>query len=99
MFATRQEEFTCTGVVRDLRSYGADCPLIMYVEYEVDGVSYMLKETVKLKSTVIKLGPIPIGQRKVPQISAKRGEIVTVVYDPAKPSHAHVKGNEGFMNI
>lgn len=44
------------GVVVDLKIKGIDSPTIVTVEYEIEGVKYTIKETLKLKSEVIKLG-------------------------------------------
>ncbi len=87
------------GKIVELKNRGLDCPTIMTVQYQVDDVKYTISESIKLKSQAIKLGPIPIGQRKIPIMGdIKKGTIVTVKYDPENPSKAIIKENGGFQN-
>lgn len=62
--------------------------------YEVDGNSYSINEKVKYITEAIKIGPIPIGQRKVPALGSIRvGREVKVMFNPEDPSEAFVLGN------
>ena len=89
----------CSGLVLSVKSYGIDCPWRIRVRYEVDGVSYEVVESLALKSSAIKAGPIPIGQRKTPVLGRVReGDTVTVIYDPDKPSKSHIQHNDGWIN-
>lgn len=87
------------GKVIFLKSKGLNSPIIITVEYLVNGISYSIKETMKLKSEPIKLGAIPIGQRKVPIIGKVMiGSSVYVKYDLNNPAKALIEGNDGFIN-
>lgn len=87
------------GKVIFLKSKGLNSPIIITVEYLVNGISYSIKKTMKLKSEPIKLGAIPIGQRKVPIIGkVKIGSSVYVKYDLNNPAKALIEGNDGFIN-
>lgn len=87
------------GKVIFLKSKGLNSPIIITVEYLVNGISYSIKKTMKLKSEPIKLGAIPIGQRKVPIIGkVKIGSRVYVKYDLNNPAKALIAGNDGFIN-
>lgn len=66
--------------------YGENCASIITVEYEVNGIIYQLKDSVKLVTLTIKLGSIPIGLHKVAVLpNAKPGTVVIVCYNPEKP--------------
>lgn len=67
----------------------------LFVEYIVDGKKYILKENVTVKSYAIKENGIPIGQRKVENISAGIGESVFIKYNPQKPQKAYLRDNMG----
>ena len=87
------------GKVIFLKSKGLNSPIIITVEYLVNCISYSIKKTMKLKSEPIKLGAIPIGQRKVPIIGKVRiGSSVYVKYDLNNPTKALIEGNDGFIN-
>lgn len=86
------------GTVIDLKIKGLDFPTVVEVEYEVDGEKYTIKESLKLKSEAIKLGFLPIGQRKIPKVKCEKGGTVIVVYDEEKPQKGHIKGNDGLVN-
>lgn len=62
----KEREYTgeAVGTVVRYRRGGIDRPASVYVRYEVDGQTYECRETVKLKSEFIRIGPVPIGQRK-----------------------------------
>lgn len=86
------------GTVIELKNKGIDFPTIARVEYEVNGKKYQIEETIKLVSKVIKLGFLPIGQKKTPKINCKEGSIVTIVYDEEHPEKAYIEGNDGIIN-
>ena len=86
------------GSVIDVKSKGIDCPTIVTVEFKVKKEVYKIKETIKLISKPIKLWIIPIGQKKVPKLELKKGQKVTVVYDPNNPKKAYLKENKGKVN-
>ncbi len=66
------------------------------VSYTVDGRDYTLTENVTSKSETIKIGFIPIGQRKIWQVKKVNvGEELEIVYDPSNPNKSHIKGNDG----
>lgn len=89
----------CEGVISDVRIRGGEFPFLATVKYSVDGIEYEFVEDLKLKSMMIKLGPIPIGQRKVPVMpNSNVGDRVAVCYDPQDPSKAHLRDNVGIMN-
>lgn len=52
------------GKILKITNRGLDDPFVIHVGYSVNGVNYEMKETVKLKSQVIKIGFLPIGQKK-----------------------------------
>jgi len=65
------------------------------VEYIVYGSEYKITENITVHSKAIKIGFIPIGQKKVECITAGMNDKVTVVYNPENPEDAHIKGNDG----
>lgn len=77
---------------------GMELPAIITVQYEINNTKYTLKESVKLKSSLIKLGPIPIGQRKTPKISTRIGDKLKINYNPEIPSNAYITENTGIIN-
>ena len=87
-----------TGRVVELIDRGVDFPSLLCVAYEVNGIHYEIKESLKLKSEAIKLGLIPIGQIKVPMIdSVEKGAPVTVRYSKENPKNAIILENEGVI--
>ena len=89
---------TCEGTIEQFGIWGPYNYWRIRVSYVVDGVRYELIESVKLRSRVIKIGPIPIGQEQVPKLpTTEVGEAVTVCYDPENPSRACLRDNEGWM--
>lgn len=86
-----------TGVVERIRSYGVDRPSVAYVRYRVDGVDYTFRETLKVRSSAIKLGPVSIGQRKTYVLDCSPGSTVRVNYLPSDPSRAILTDNRGVM--
>lgn len=86
------------GTIVRVRPGSTDRPTVVYVRYEVDGTEYERRETVKLTSEAIKLGPIPIGQTKRGKIPSSVGDTVRVSYLPTDPSKAILTDNKGLMN-
>lgn len=80
------------------RPGGVDRPASVCVRYKVNGQTYECRETVKLKSEPIKVGPVPIGQRKTAKIATRVGSRVRVAYLPVDPSKAILADNTGMMN-
>ena len=98
--AKKEREYTgeAVGTVVRIRRGGIDRPTSVCVRYEVDGRTYECRETVKLESELIKIGPIPIGQRKRGKIASHVGSQVRVAYLPSDPSKAILVDNTGLMN-
>lgn len=87
------------GVVTDVRSRGLDFPDVITVSYTVNDIKYSVRETIKLKSEIIKLGFLPVGQRKTPVMgNTQIGTGVEISYDPDKPERAYITENKGIMN-
>ena len=86
------------GTIIRLKLKGGNGPFIVTVQYQAGGALYSVSETVKLKSSMIKAGPVPVGQRKTPVMGdIKEGTVVTVKYNPEDHREAIIKGNEGFV--
>ena len=98
--ARKERAYTAetVGTVVRVRPGGVDRPTVVYVRYEVDGVSYECHETVKLSSELIRLGPVPIGQRKRGKIASREGSLVRVAYLPEDPSRAILADNTGLVS-
>lgn len=99
--ARRMEAYTgrCQGEVVALVPHGRHSVTVARVRYEVDGRPYELREPLALRSEAIRLGPVPIGQRKTPKLgSVAPGSRVEVAYLPGDPSRALIVGNDGLMN-
>lgn len=98
--AKKEREYTgeTIGTVVRFRRGGIDRPTSACVRYEVDGRTYECRETLKLESELIKIGPVPIGQRKRGKIASRVGSKVRVVYLSSDPSKAILADNTGLMN-
>ena len=55
------------------------------LEVEQTTIENQIKESLKLKSEAIKLGFLPIGQRKVPKVKCEKGGLVVIEYDEKNP--------------
>ena len=99
--ARKEQTYTgsTTGIVVRVRPGSTDRPTVVYVRYEVNGTAYECHETVKLTSEPIKLGPVPVGQRKRGKIPSSVGSEVRVAYLPDDPSKAILSDNGGLMNV
>lgn len=99
--ARRMEACTgrCPGEVVALVSHGLGQATVARVRYEVGGRAYELEEPLALRSEAIRVGPVPVGQRKTPKLGAVApGSRVEVAYLPDDPAHALIVGNDGLMN-
>lgn len=89
-----------TGTIIKTERKSPNMPTMITVEYVVDGVMYTVKESVKLKSEAIKIGFLPIGQRRIPRMgNITEGNTVAISYNPEKPEMAYVKENVGIVNV
>lgn len=53
-----------------------------------------------MKSEAIKIGGIPVGQRKSYQMgNISVGDSVTIQYDPSNPAKALIAENDGTVNV
>ena len=88
------------GRITAIKSKGLDFPTEITVEYVVDGISYFVTETLKLKSEVVKIGFIPIGRRKFPAMGdASVGSYASVNYNPLNPAKSYLTYNIGRANV
>ncbi len=77
---------------------GCDNPHVLSVSYTVDGKDYLLKESVKWKSSPIKLGRLTVGSRNTPVLpDCSVGAQVRVMYNPTRPQRAYLPHNKGHM--
>ena len=91
---------SAVGTVTEVKVRGLDFPTQITVEYVVNGKSYSVSESIKLQSKAIKLGFIPIGQKRVPAMGETHvGAKAEVLYCSSNPSCAFIKGNQGKQNI
>ena len=91
---------TVNGVVKELISQGLDRPTLITVEYQVNGTIYKVTESVKLKTETVKLGFLPISQKKKPVMGDTRvGSLAIISYNPQNPSEAFITHNTGYINI
>ncbi|SFI09830.1 hypothetical protein SAMN04487830_12229 [Pseudobutyrivibrio sp. OR37] len=87
-----------TGKIKELRSRGLNKATMIIVEYCVDGVTYEVQEGIKLKSEAIKIGFIPIGQKKSPVMGdVSVGSNTSISYNPQNPAEAFITNNRGFL--
>lgn len=99
--ARRMEAYTgrSPGVIVGLVSHGLGQATVARVRYEVGGQAFELEEPLALRSEAIRLGPVPVGQRKTPKLGAVApGGRVEVAYLPDDPARALIVGNDGLMN-
>lgn len=86
------------GIIQKIVFKGLDHPWVIYVRYNVNGVNYEIKETAKLKATAIKIGKVPIGQRKTFVLGqVKEGDYVEIRYDKKEPRKAIIYKNDGSL--
>lgn len=88
------------GCVKELKVKGQDFPTMISVEYQVAGNNYVITESLKLKSEKIKLGFLPIGQKRVPLMgNTVVGSSATVNYNPSNPAESYISDNTGAYNV
>lgn len=88
------------GKIVNLKIKGQDFPTIIEVQYEVNNNIYTISESIKLKSEKIKIGFLPIGQKKVPILGDTRvGSVVRVAYNDNNPQEAYLIDNVGKINV
>jgi hypothetical protein len=89
-----------TGSVKSVKTKGQDFPTIITVTYDVNGYSYEVSESIKLKSEPIKLGFLTVGQKRVLQLgNTSVGSAVRVMYNPNNPGEAFLPDNTGIANV
>ena len=74
------------GTVMNIQGKGSEGLTVITVEYEVKNQKYQIKESIKLKSTVIRMPNTFIGGKAV------------VLYNPENPQEAYLRDNVGIMN-
>lgn len=86
------------GRVMRIVHKGLDHPCVIYVQYNVNGIDYEIKETAKMKSELIKIAGIPVGQRKTFVLGiVKEGDLLEIHYDEIRPEKAIIWGNDGVV--
>lgn len=91
---------TVEGRVKELRVNGQDFPTMITVEYLVAGNTYIVTESIKVKNEKIKLGFLPIGQKRVPVMgNTTVGSSAMVSYNPNNPVEAFITHNTGKANV
>lgn len=86
------------GTVTWIRPGGIDHPSVIHAVYHVNGKEYQIKETAKLKSRTIKVGKIPVGQKKSFVMGAvAQGDQIWIRYDERRPERAIICGNDGVV--
>lgn len=91
---------TVIGRVKELKVKGQDFPTMISVAYQVAGNTYVVTESLKLKREKIKLGFLPIGQKRVPTMgNTAVGTSAMVNYDPNNPAESFITNNIGKANI
>lgn len=87
------------GTIVERRDLGFERPIVIKVQYVVDGKTYAINDTLKYRREAIKLGFLPIGQRKVPKLENNQVDTsVRVAYNPEHPDMAYLPDNKGIMN-
>ncbi len=100
----RVNKANCTaiisGIIVDLRVKGLDSPTVITVRYEVGGRIYEIEDSIKLRSETIKIGFLPVGQKRVPVMgNTSVGSTARVSYNPTNPAEAFLTDNIGKSNI
>lgn len=87
------------GTIVKVERKSMEMPTMITVEYIVEEATYTVKESIKLKSEIIKVGFLPIGQRKTPRMpDITVGHRAMICYNPDRPEMAYIKENVGLMN-
>lgn len=86
------------GTVTWIRPGGIDHPSVIHAVYHVNGKEYQIRETAKLKTRTIKVGKIPVGQKKSFVMGAvSQGDQIWIRYDERRPERAIICGNDGVV--
>ena len=98
-----ERKIKCTshveGTIAKLSSRGLGKPPIVYIDYEVDDVTYQVKDTLKPQSSAINEEKVPIDQSETSNIGGiSVGATVDVYYDEENPKFAYVAGNKAKNN-
>ena len=95
----KEQYLQTSGVITQTKSLGLNHPTMLTVTYKVNNVTYTIRESIKLRSEPIKIGPLTIGQKKKPVLGQIHpGKEVVVCYDPTAPQNAFLRDNHGIMN-
>ena len=87
------------GTIVKIERKSMELPTMITVEYIVEETVYTVKESIKLKSEAIKIGFLPIGQRKTPRMSdTATGHKAAICYNPDRPEMAYIRENVGIIN-
>lgn len=87
------------GVIDEIKYRGIDSPDVICVTYCVNNKEYHIKETIKLKSELIKIGVFPVGQRKSYRMgNIATGDMVQIQYDEKNPQRAIISENDGLIS-
>lgn len=86
------------GKVIRIVDKGLDYPYVLYVQYQVNGMTYKIRETAKMKSSAIRVAGIPIGQRKTFVLGrVQEGDMLEIRYDERHPEKAIIYRNDGVV--
>ena len=83
------------GRIIHIRHSSQETPRIT-VEYIVDGDTYRITENITVVSEKIRIGFLPVGQRKKWKIGpVTEGQEVVVLYDEDNPKKGRIRDNDG----
>lgn len=86
------------GTITKISKKGLDSPWVIHVSYQVNGREYKIKETAKLKSSAIRIGKIPVGQKKTFVLGKiKEGDLLEIHYEETCPEKAFIFRNNGIL--
>ena len=98
--ASRRRTAACWGTIVRNGRLGGSGTISVTVEFQVNGVVFRFEEPVHMKSSAIKIGPIPVGQRWTPVMEhTDVGDAVVVCFDPADPRNAAMRDNVGGITV
>ena len=87
---------TVMGKVIKIKDKGVDFPTIITVQYEVNNNQYEISESIKLRCEWVKIGFLPVGQKKYAVMGdTKVGSMASVTYNPDNPQEAYITKNIG----
>ena len=77
------------GMVQSIKVRGMDCPTEIVVSYTVNSERYMLTDTIKYRKEAIKIGFLPVGQRRIARLGEVYvGATLRVAYNPEEPEQS-----------